>query len=153
MAAKSPWLLIVNWVRVYYGIYLLYSGVRYALTGFTPEIPGVGGEWVNANAKIYIYQLVKYLEIVAGVMILSNRFTLLGLILEFPTTINIFWLNTFIVGTPRQLFTGPHELIMNGFLLLAYSGWIYASISPKLQPLWLWDGKKAYKDDIGKKIV
>ncbi|WP_284336083.1 hypothetical protein [Comamonas sp. NoAH] len=142
---QTKWLYIVHWVRVYYGIYLLYSGVRYALTGFVPEIPGVGGQWVQANADIYIYQFVKYLEIVAGVMILTNRFPLLGLILEMPTTVNVFWLNTFIVATPRQLFTGPHELVMNGFLLLAYSGWIYAAVKPKLQPLWLWDHRYAYQ--------
>ncbi len=145
---QPQWFYIVNWIRVYYGVYLLYSGIRYAATGFVPEIPGVGGKWVEANADIYIYQFVKYLEIVAGLMIVSNRFPLLGLILEMPTTVNVFWLNTFIVATPRQLFTGPHELLMNGFLLLAYSGWIYAAIKPKLQPLWLWDHRYAYQPHV-----
>lgn len=142
---ETKWGYLVNWIRVYYGIYLLYSGVRYALTGFVPEIPGVGGQWAQANADIYIYQFIKYLEIVTGLMILTNRFPLLGLILEMPATVNIFWLNTFIVATPRQLFTGPHELFMNGFLLLAYSGWMYASLKPKLEPLWLWDYRHAYQ--------
>lgn len=142
---QERWTYVVHWVRVYYGIYLLYSGLRYAFTGFVPEIPGVGGKWAAANADIYIYQFIKYLEIVAGTMILSNRFVLLGLILEMPTTVNVFWLNTFIVATPRQLFTGPHELIANGFLLLAYAGWIYAAVRPKLAPLWLWDHAGAYQ--------
>lgn len=145
---QGKWFYIVHWVRMYYGIHLLYSGVRYALTGFVPPIPGIGGVWAQANADIYIYQFVKYLEIVAGLMIVTNRFTLLGLILEMPTTINIFWLNTFIVATNRELFTGPHELVMNGFLLLAYSGWIYAAIAPKLQPLWLWDHHQAYRPNV-----
>jgi hypothetical protein len=152
MSNNSPWYYIVHWLRLYFGAHLLFSGIRYAVTGYVPEIPGAGGEWVQANANIYLYQLIKYLEIVTGAMIFFNRYTLLGLILEFPATVNIFWLNTFIVATPRQLFTGPQELFMNGVLLLAYSGWIYAAVKPKLEPLWLWDGRKAYQPGIGERI-
>lgn len=153
MSNRSPWYYIVHWLRLYFGAHLLFSGIRYAVTGYVPEIPGVGGEWVQANANIYLYQLIKYLEIVTGAMIFFNRFTLLGLILEFPATVNIFWLNTFIVATPRQLFTGPQELFMNGLLLLAYSGWMVAALKPKLEPLWLWDGPLAYKPGLGERIV
>jgi hypothetical protein len=145
MSKQSPWYYIVHWLRLYFGAHLLFSGIRYAATGYVPEIPGVGGEWVQANANIYLYQMIKYLEIVTGALILSGRFTLLGLILEFPATVNIFWLNTFIVATPRQLFTGPQELFLNGVLLLAYSGWMAAVLRPKLEPLWLWDGARAYR--------
>jgi len=153
MSNKSAWYYIVHWLRLYFGAHLLFSGIRYAATAYVPDIPGVGGEWVQANANIYLYQAIKYLEIVTGAMIFFNRFTLLGLILEFPTTVNIFWLNTFIVATPRQLFTGPQELFMNGVLLLAYSGWIYAAVKPRLEPLWLWDGERAYQPVIGTRIA
>jgi hypothetical protein len=152
MSNKSPWYYIIHWLRLYFGAHLLFSGIRYAATGYVPEIPGIGGEWVQANANIYLYQMIKYLEIVTGAMIFFNRFTLAGLILEFPATVNIFWLNTFIVATPRQLFTGPQELFMNGVLLLAYSGWIYAATRPKLEPLWLWDGAAAYRPEIGSRL-
>lgn len=153
MSKNSAWYYIVHWLRLYFGAHLLFSGIRYAMTGYVPEIPGVGGEWVQANANIYLYQAIKYLEIVTGAMILTNRFTLLGLILEFPATVNIFWLNTFIVATPRQLFTGPQELFLNGVLLLAYSGWMVAVLKPKLEPLWLWDGERAYKPVVDGRIV
>lgn len=153
MSKNSAWYYIVHWLRLYFGAHLLFSGIRYAVTGYVPEIPGVGGEWVQANANIYLYQAIKYLEIVTGAMILTNRFTLLGLILEFPATVNIFWLNTFIVATPRQLFTGPQELFLNGVLLLAYSGWMVAVLKPKLEPLWLWDGERAYQPIVAGRIL
>jgi hypothetical protein len=149
MSNRSPWYYIIHWLRLYFGAHLLFSGIRYAMTGYVPEIPGLGGEWVQANANIYLYQAIKYLEIVTGAMIFFNRCTLLGLILEFPATVNIFWLNTFIVAMPRQLFTGPQELFMNGVLLLAYSGWIFAAIKPRLEPLWLWEGRKVCLPGIG----
>lgn len=152
MASQSPWYYVIHWLRLYFGAHLLFSGLRFAFTGYVPEIPGVGGEWVQANANIYLYQAIKYLEILTGAMLFFNRWPLLGLIIEMPATVNIFWLNTFIVATPRQLFTGPQELFLNGVLLLAYSGWMYAALKPKLEPLWTWDGQEAYKPDIGRRI-
>ena len=149
MPKQSPWFYIVHWLRLYFGANLLFSGIRYAVTGFVPEIPGIGGEWVQANANIYLYQMIKYLEIVTGAMLCLNRYPLLALILQFPASINIFWLNTFIVATPRQLFSGPQELFMNGALLLAYSGWMAAALKPRLEPLWLWRGELAYRPGIG----
>jgi hypothetical protein len=152
MASQSPWYYVIHWLRLYFGAHLLFSGLRFAFTGYVPEIPGVGGEWVQANANIYLYQAIKYLEILTGAMLFFNRWPLLGLIIEMPATVNIFWLNTFIVATPRQLFTGPQELFLNGVLLLAYSGWMYAALKPKLEPLWTWDGQEAYKPDIGRRV-
>ena len=109
MDRGTPTYYIVHWLRYFFGAHLLFSGGRYILTGYMPEIPGIGGEWANANAALGLYQAVKYMEFVFGAMLLANRFVLLALILEMPATVNIFWLNTFIVGTPRQLFTGPQE--------------------------------------------
>ena len=149
MSKKSAWYYIAHWLRLYFGAHLLFSGIRYAATAYVPDIPGVGGEWVQANANIYLYQAIKYLEIVTGAMIFFNRFTLLGLILEFPTTVNIFWLNTYIVAMPRQLFTGPQELFLNGVLLLAYGGYVGAALKPSLHPLWLWESAKAYRPGYG----
>lgn len=153
MASKSPWYYVIHWLRFYFGAHLLYSGLRYAFTGYVPEIPGVGGAWVQANADIYLYQFIKYLEILTGAMLVANRFPLLALILEMPASVNIFWLNTFVVATPRQLFTGPQELFLNGVLLLAYSGWLWGAVQPKLEPLWLWDGREAYRPGVGKRIT
>ena len=152
MASQSPWYYVIHWLRLYFGAHLLFSGLRFAFTGYVPEIPGVGGEWVQANANIYLYQAIKYLEILTGAMLFFNRWPLLGLIIEMPASVNIFWLNTFIVATPRQLFTGPQELFLNGVLLLAYSGWMYGALKPKLEPLWTWDGQEAYKPHIGRRI-
>lgn len=143
---------IITWLRLFFGAHLLFSGGRYILTGYVPEIPGVGGEWVAANAAIGIYQAVKYMEFLFGIMLLTNRFVLLALVLEMPSTVNIFWLNTVVVGTPRQLFTGPQELFLNGVLLLAYAGYLGAALKPRLEPVWLWDSKRVYRDNYAEQI-
>ena len=92
------------------------------------------------------------MEFVFGIMLLTNRFVLLALILEMPATVNIFWLNTFVVATPRQLFTGPQELFLNGILLLAYGGYLGAALKPRLAPLFLWHSDRAYRDDYADRI-
>lgn len=143
---------IITWLRLFFGAHLLFSGGRYILTGYVPEIPGIGGEWVAANAAIGIYQAVKYMEFLFGIMLLTNRFVLLALVLEMPSTVNIFWLNTVVVGTPRQLFTGPQELFLNGVLLLAYAGYLGAALKPRLESLWLWESKRVYRDNYAEQI-
>ena len=145
MAQNKTMYYIITWIRLFFGAHLLFSGGRYILTGYMPAIPGIGGEWADANAAIGLYQAVKYMEFVFGVMLLTNRFVLLALILEMPATVNIFWLNTFIVG-------GPQELFLNGVLLLAYSGYLGAALKPRLEPLWLWNSPRAYKDNYADKI-
>ena len=152
MAQNKTMSYIITWLRLFFGAHLAFSGWRYILTGYVPEIPGVGGEWAAANAAIGLYQAVKYMEAVFGLMLLSNRFVLLALILEMPATVNIFWLNTFVVATPRQLFTGPQELFLNGVLLLAYSGYLGAALKPRLAPLWLWNAGRAYRDNYAETI-
>ena len=152
MDRGTPTYYIVHWLRYFFGAHLLFSGGRYILTGYMPEIPGIGGEWANANAALGLYQAVKYMEFVFGAMLLANRFVLLALILEMPATVNIFWLNTFIVGTPRQLFTGPQELFLNGVLLLAYGGYLGAALKPRLEPLALWQSDRAYRPNYSEQI-
>jgi hypothetical protein len=149
VARNSASFYIVTWLRYFFGAHLLFSGGRYILTGYVPEIPGIGGAWSDANMAIGMYQAVKYMEFVFGLMLLTNRFVLLALILEMPATVNIFWLNTYIVAMPRQLFTGPQELFLNGVLLLAYSGYVGAALKPRLEPLWLWQSAKAYRPGYG----
>lgn len=141
-ANQSPWKYVILWLRIYFGAHLFYSGIRFILTSYIPEIPGPGGVYVEAAKGIYIFQIIKYMECIFGLMLLANRGVLLALMLEMPATVNIFWLNTFIVATPRQLFTGPQELFMNGALLLAYGGYYASVLQAKVEPMWLWDGWK-----------
>ena len=152
MSDDRPSFYIITWLRYFFGAHLLFSGGRYILTGYVPEIPGIGGTWSDANMAIGMYQAVKYMEFVFGIMLLTNRFVLLALILEMPATVNIFWLNTYIVAMPRQLFTGPQELFLNGVLLLAYGGYVGAALKPRLHPLWLWQSAKAYRPGYGEPI-
>ncbi|MFP4893787.1 hypothetical protein [Paraburkholderia sp. EG304] len=147
---SPPWKYAVLWLRIYFGADLLWSGFRYISTGWVPFIPGTGGAYVQALDAIHMFPVVKYMECVLGILMLTNRFVLLAAIFEFPTSVSIFWINTFIVATPRQLFSGPNQLLMNGLLILAYSGYMASVFKPKLTPLALWEG---FKVDVWKESL
>jgi hypothetical protein len=93
-------------------------------------------------ADIGLYPYVKYLEAVVGFMLLFNFAVPLALVLEFPITVTIFFLNTFVEGEGRHLFTGPQELILNATLLFAYGGYYVNFLRVRAHPWWLWEGTK-----------
>jgi hypothetical protein len=78
-----------------------------------------------------LYPGIKALEGIVGIVLLTNRFVPLVLVLEVPISFNIFYLNVFITGAPRQLLTGPLELGVNCALLLAYFRYYEPFLRPR----------------------
>ena len=141
---ESPWYYVIYWVRMFFAAHLIYSGGRYVLFQHVPELSGLTGSYIDAISSIGLYQGVKYFELITGLLILSNRWVPLALLLEMPITVMIFYLNVFISamidGSPLQYFTGPQELFLNGFLLVAYGGYYCNFLRFKARPYWLWNG-------------
>lgn len=131
---------VVLWFRIYFGMHLLYSALRYYL-GFEvvgPPVDSPGGAFIHAITITGIYHLVKTVELVTGAMLVLNLFVPLVLVIELPISIVIFILNFFVVGSGRQLFSGPQEVILNCLLLLFY-GRYYAQLfrlNAPPRPLW-----------------
>ena len=89
--------------------------------------------------------MVKIIETGVGVCLLLNFLVPLVLVVEVPITIVIFILNTFIVASGRQLWSGPLEVLLNGSLLVFYAGYYRPMLTwnPKPAPLWTWRRKTA----------
>jgi len=66
----------------------------------------------------YLFQLIKVIEITAGVALLVNRFVPLALVLLAPITVNIFLVHLML--DPGGLLMGVFVLVANFFLLFAY---------------------------------
>ncbi|ODP37159.1 DoxX family membrane protein [Sphingomonas turrisvirgatae] len=144
-AGGSRWHYIVLFARLYYGIHFLVSGLNYAVMGVVPDFSKAGavGDYMAALSEVGMYQGVKYLEIVLGAMLVLNRFVPLALIFMAAISAVIIYLNLLISPHPRQLFTGIQELILIGFLLLAYGGHYAGFCKRRSAPLWFWDGLRS----------
>jgi hypothetical protein len=121
MNTHRPIEYAVMWLRVFFGAHLVYSSLRYFLL-FEPQpvVPGVGGEFVQALNNMGLFPMIKAMEGVVGACLIADLFVPLLLLAELPISLNIFYLNTIVVGTPRQLISGPQEILMNLLLIAAY---------------------------------
>jgi riboflavin transporter len=121
MSARKPLDYAIMWLRLFFGAHLMYSSLRYfVLFEPQPVVPGVGGAFVQALEGMGLFPLIKAMEGVVGACLIADLFVPLLLLAELPISVNIFYLNTIVVGTPRQLISGPQELLMNLLLIAAY---------------------------------
>jgi len=133
--------LVILWIRMDFGAHTLLSGADYFLKVF-PQPPidaSAAGPFVREMSRIGMYDLIKVVEVVAGLMIVLNLFTPLALILEFPITVSIFWLSVVVVGAGRPVFTGWRELFFNAILLAAYAGYFLPMLDLRARQRPLWD--------------
>ncbi|MBN9517506.1 hypothetical protein J0H58_03150 [bacterium] len=108
-------------LRIYYGLHLIWSSARFWFVGGQPAIPHpIAGPFIESLTAMGMFPGIKAMEGIIGIVLLTNRYVPLMLVLEVPTSFTIFYLNVFITGAPRQLLTGPLELGVNCALMLAY---------------------------------
>lgn len=141
-ADESPWKYLVMWLRIYFAIHYLKSGLYYVIFDFVPDFSRAGavGPYLQEMTNIGFYPLVKYLEVILGAMLLFNWMVPLALIVMGGVTLQIAYLNLVISPHPRQKFTGTQELLLNGSLLLAYGGYYADYLRIKAKPYFLWEG-------------
>jgi hypothetical protein len=121
-------------LRIYMGGHLLWSCIRYWSTDMQPVIHHpLGGPFVASLVAIGAFPLIKTLEGICGALLLANRFVPLALVLAVPTSVTIFYLNTFVTARPSGLMTGPPELAVNLLLLLAYFGHFRPMLAAKVR--------------------
>ena len=101
--------------RILLGLVFLVSGVAGFFVKPPPEIP----EFAQALMKTgYMFQFIKVVEIVVGLLLLLNRFVPLALALLAPIMINIF---------AFHLFLDPKNIVVPIVLaaLQVYLAWVY----------------------------
>jgi riboflavin transporter len=135
---SGPLRYAVLWLRIFYGVHLTYSGLRFVMFNEIPATADATGQLVAAMSAIGLYQAIKWIETIVGFCLLANIAVPLALVIEFPITVTIFYLNTFVAASGRQLFSGPQELFLNAALMIAYGGY-YARmlrVAAPAVPLW-----------------
>ena len=108
-------------VRVLLGAMMLFASISYffnlgdqqAPTGDMATLMG------GLMASKYMFPLVKSIELIAGLMLVSGKFVKLGTLLLLPISVNIFLIHT--VTQLSDLPVAIFVLVANVFLI--YSNW------------------------------
>jgi putative oxidoreductase len=79
----------------------------------------------------YMFPIIKVIEIVIGLALLTNRFVPLALVLIAPISINIFLVHLLL--DPSGLALGAVILLGNAFLLFAYRNVFTDLLKPQMQ--------------------
>lgn len=139
-ADEGPWKYLILWLRFYYAIHFLKSGINFAVFGVVPDFSKAGavGPYMHEMHAIGFYPLVKYLEIVLGSMLLFNVLVPVALSVMAGIAFQIIYLNLFVSPHPRQLFTGTQELLLCGLLILAYGRHFAGLFRWKARPGFPW---------------
>lgn len=130
--------------RYFFGGHALVSGANHYLKivpDIMPRDPVIAARFIGVLLDTHLYDFVKAIEIVCGLSLLTGWFMPVALMMEMPVTVIICYLSLFIAPTPRSIYTGPRELILNLVLLGAYWGYLKPMVlQPRLGVAPIWRG-------------
>lgn len=118
-------------VRVLVGLLLLFASVTYFFKLMPqPEMTG-GIKTFNEgmNASVYMFPLVKTIELLCGLAFVTGRFVALANIVILPITLNILLVNYFLA--PDGLPIATALFLCNLFLIYRYWGNYWALFAAK----------------------
>ncbi len=98
-----------------------------------PEMSEAGGTFMGALVGTgYFMMVVKAVEVLAGLMILTGRFLPLGLILLAPVTVHILLFHLFLdpAGMGMAIFVVAMQLFLAWSYRDSYSGILQANSTP-----------------------
>lgn len=120
--------MLVTAARLLMGIIYLVNGLNWwfkiitpypsmsDFTNFLPP-PDIVGAMIENGI---MFNMVKAIELLTGLALLTNRFVPLALIVAFPVTFPIFLVDVFTNTHLRGVTVGTASLLLNIFLLAAY---------------------------------
>lgn len=128
------WAVIV--ARVFLGAFLIFNGINLWFP-FLP-IPRPASQEANdlMHGLVFsgLFQFVKIIEIVSGLMLLLNRFVPLALVLMLPLTLVIAWVDFVLIRSPNSFVFGALLMVPHVFLLFAYLRHYLSMLAMKADP-------------------
>jgi putative oxidoreductase len=114
--------IVIIIVRILLGALMVFASIAYFFK--IGEQPVPTGEMATVMGGIaamkYMMPLVKVIELIAGLSLLTGKFIKVALLVLLPVSINIFLLLAFLA---------PSELVIGGFVFAANLFLIYANWS------------------------
>lgn len=129
MVANGSGERLIPLVRILLGLVYLINGTNWFFKIITPypsisdfihfmPPPDIVGAMIEHGI---LFHLAKGMEVVGGLMLLTNRFVPLALVLSMPVTVTVFIVDVFKPEFRLRAFLmGSGSMVMNTTLLLAY---------------------------------
>ena len=109
-------------VRLVFGAWMVPAGLNHFIPLFPQPLgAGLSGEVFNALFDSHLFDLVKAVELIAGISVLTGFYTPLVLVMCMPVSFCVFWWDNPLMGwgSPANAF-GQAVLFCNLALCLAY---------------------------------
>jgi uncharacterized membrane protein YphA (DoxX/SURF4 family) len=109
-------------VRLVFGAWMVPAGLNHFVPLFPqPQGTGLSGEVFHALFDSHLFDMVKAVELVAGLSVLTGIYTPLMLVVCMPVSFCVFWWDDPLSGwgTPANKF-GQAVLLCNLLLCLSY---------------------------------
>jgi hypothetical protein len=128
----------VTVIRVIFGIHFHFNGLNFFFHFMTIPLPHnpVAVNFVRAlNDTGIVFNAVKVIEVGTGLALLANRFVPLALVIALPVSLNIFFVDVFLIGTWFGGWVlGAGTLLLNAILLFSYLKYYRPMLSMRAQP-------------------
>lgn len=116
---------IIAALRILFGLHFLFNGLNYMFHFVDiPKPPGGDTAMANVLMDAFVnsglFVIAKSVEVISGVMLIFNLWVPLALVLAFPVTVIIAYMDVMLTGVPLYAALGAITLIWNGGLMLAY---------------------------------
>lgn len=107
-------------LRILLGLGFVLAGVNglFQLSKLPPMTPAADAFMAALGVTGYMIPFIKGTEVLVGLLLLSNRFVPLALVVLTPILLNIVALHLFL--NPKGLAIGIGLLVMHGFLVWYY---------------------------------
>jgi uncharacterized membrane protein YphA (DoxX/SURF4 family) len=127
---------IIMILRILFGIHFLFNGLNY--TFHFIDIPKPPAEMANvlmaALVNSGMFGIAKAVEVLTGLLLILNRFVPLALLVAFPVTIVITYMDVMLTGVPLYAGLGLVTFIWNAGLMLAYFNYYRSVLTPQATP-------------------
>jgi putative oxidoreductase len=107
-------------VRILFGGLMVFSSLNFFFNFIPQEMPGGAVQKFaqGMDATVYMFPLIKIIELVVGVSLISGFFVPLATVVLFPISLNIFLFHLFLV--PEGAAVGIFILFANLFIAYYY---------------------------------
>jgi len=120
-ARRREWAVLFYSAQFFFGGWFLFHGLNHWLQFFVQ--PSGSGQGMRDLISVLIdsgmFDAVKAIEVVTGVMMLANRFVPLAIVIAFPVTFVISFMN-FTMGDNFGVVTGIISILLNIVMAIGY---------------------------------